>query len=212
MTTTLYLIRHGRSVGNATQRIQGWLDLPLDDLGRKQARLAGVRLRHKPLAAIYTSPLQRAAETAQLIAAACGLTVNYDERLREYHMGAWTGMTAQEIQAMMPPRWDDDQYDRIGPGGETGADMRTRVSSFMSDVLARHQDQMFAVVCHGGTLGGIVSMALGMPARRRQPFSFANASITKLTYERGRWKVRSVNDRCHLRTLSGPFHELSSGE
>jgi broad specificity phosphatase PhoE len=69
---------------------------------------------------------------------------------------------------------------------------------------------MFAVVCHGGTLGGIVCMALGLPARRRQPFSFANASISKLTYERGRWKVRSVNDRCHLRTLTGPFHELSS--
>jgi broad specificity phosphatase PhoE len=53
-------------------------------------------------------------------------------------------------------------------------------------------------------------MALGLPARRRQPFSFANASISKLTYEHGRWKVRSVNDRCHLRTLTGPFHELSS--
>ena len=127
-------------------------------------------------------------------------------------MGAWTGLTAEEIQAMMPARWDDDQHDWVGPGGETGEDMRSRVSSFLSDVLVRHPDQTIAVVCHGGTLGGIVSKALGLPALRRQPFSFGNASITKMTFDRGRWRLRSLNDRCHLRTLSGPFHELSMSE
>lgn len=199
---TLYLVRHGRSVGNATHRIQGWLDLPLDDLGRRQAHLVAERLRRKPLAAIYASPLVRAAETAQIIAGACGLPVNFDERLREYHMGAWTGLTGEEIQAMMPSHWEDDQFDHVGPGGESGEEMRIRIAAFLGDVLMHHADQIVVVVCHGGSLGGIVSAVLGLPPLRRHPFSFGNASITKLTCERGRWKLRSLNDRCHLRSLS----------
>ena len=200
--TTLYLIRHARSVGNAAQQIQGWLDLPLDDHGRKQARLVGERFRHKPLAAIYTSPLLRAAETAQAIAIARGMQVIYDERLREYHMGAWTGLTGAEIEAMMPPRWNADEHDHVGPGAETGADMRLRVEPFLSDMLARHPDQLIAVVCHGGTLGAIVSTILGLPPIRRQPFTFGNASITKMVYEPGRWRLRSLNDRCHLYNMT----------
>jgi probable phosphoglycerate mutase len=199
---TLYLVRHGRSVGNAARRIQGWLDLPLDELGRRQARLVAERLRHKPLAAIYASPLVRAAETAQILANASDLVVTLDERLREYHMGAWTGLTREEIQAMMPPHWEEDQFDHVGPGGETGDDMRTRIKAFLDDVVARHENQIVVVVCHGGSLGGVVSVALGLPPLRRGPFSFGNASITKITYERGRWKLRSLNDRCHLRSLT----------
>ncbi len=195
---TLYLVRHGRSVGNAAGRIQGWLDLPLDDLGRRQARLVAERLRRKPLAAVYASPLARAAETARAIADARGLAVSLDERLREYHMGAWTGLTGEEIQAMMPPRWEEEQSDYVSPGGESGEDMRTRIGSFLSDVLVRHEGQVVAVVCHGGSLGGLVELALGLPPLRRHPFTFGNASITKLTHERGRWRLRSLNDRCHL--------------
>ena len=195
---TLYLVRHARSIGNATGRIQGWLDLPLDELGHRQAGLAAERLRHKPLAAIYASPLSRAAQTAQVIADACGLAVRLDERLREFHMGAWTGLTGEEIQAMMPRHWDQDPSDHIGPGGESGADMRVRVDSFLADMVARHENQMIAVVCHGGSLGGIVGAVLGLPPLRRHPFTFGNASITKLTYEHDHWRLRSLNDRCHL--------------
>jgi broad specificity phosphatase PhoE len=199
--TTLYLVRHARSVGNAAQQIQGWLDLPLDDYGRRQARLVGERFRHKALAAIYASSLQRAAETAQAIAELRGMDVILDERLREYHMGAWTGLTGDEIAAMMPPRWNEAEHDFVGPGAETGLDMRLRVAPFLQDMLARYPDQLVVVVCHGGTLGAIVSTILGMPAIRRQPFAFGNASITKATYEHGRWRLRSLNDRCHLRTM-----------
>jgi broad specificity phosphatase PhoE len=200
--TTLYLIRHARSVGNAAQQVQGWLDLPLDDYGRKQVRLLGERFRHKPLAALYASPLLRAAETARGIAEARGLEVIYDERLREYHMGAWTGLTGAEIDAMMPPRWNESAHEPVGPGGENGPEMRQRVKDFIADVLARHPDQVVAVVSHGGTLGAIVSLLLGLPAVRRQPFAFGNTSVTKVAYEHGRWRLRSLNDRCHLRGMS----------
>ena len=199
--TRLYLIRHARSVGNAEQRVQGWLDLPLDEYGCRQAQLLCERLRAKSLAAIYTSPLVRAAETARPLAEARGLPLNLDERLREYHMGAWTGLTGAEIEAMMPTRWFDD-HDHVGPGAETGPDMRQRVDAFLQEILARHPDQAVAAVTHGGTLGAFVSAALGLAPIRRQPFVFGNTSITELVYEYGRWRVFSLNDRCHLRPLS----------
>ena len=200
--TTLYLVRHARSMGNAAQQIQGWLDLPLDDYGRRQTRLLGERFLHKPIAAVYSSPLQRAAETAHAIADPHGMRVICDDRLREYHMGAWTGLTAQEIEQMMPPQRWEIGIDHVGPGAETGLEMRTRVSAFLEDVLAHHPGQMVAVVCHGGTLGAIISAILGLPPIRRQPFHFGNTSITKVVYEHDRWRVRSLNDRCHLRSMT----------
>ena len=202
--TTLYLIRHARSVGNAAQQIQGWLDLPLDDYGRRQARLLGERFQHKLVTSVYTSPLQRAAETARAIAIARGIEPKVDDRLREYHMGAWTGLTSDEIQAMMPAHRINDfhSHDHVAPGAETGMDMRRRVESFLGDVLARHPGEMVAVVCHGGTLGAMLSSILGLPPIRRQPFTFGNASVTKVIYEHGRWRVRSLNDRCHLRGMA----------
>lgn len=199
--TTLYLVRHGRSEGNAAQRIQGWLDSPLDALGLRQARALGERFHNKPLAALYTSPLVRAAETARAIADARGILMIVDERLREYQMGAWTGLTEGEINAMMPPA-RGESHDPIGPGGESGLEMRHRISAFMAEMPIRHPHQMVVVVCHGGTIGAMVSLTLGMQPIRRQPFAFGNASITKLRYERGRWRLRSLNDRCHLRTLT----------
>ena len=201
MVTRLYMIRHARSVGNAEQRVQGWLDLPLDDYGCRQAQLLSERLRAKSLAAIYTSPLVRAAETARHLAEAHDLPLNLDERLREYHMGAWTGLTGAEIEAMMPAGWFDGR-DHIGPGAETGPDMRQRVNAFLQEILARHPGQSVAAVTHGGTLGAFVSAVLGLAPLRRQPFVFGNTSITELVYEYGRWRVFSLNDRCHLRSLS----------
>ncbi len=200
--TILYLVRHARSIGNAAQQIQGWLDLPLDDYGRKQARHVSERLRHKPLAAIYSSPLLRAADTARAIAEPHNIPVLFDQRLREYHMGAWTGLTAAEIELMMPPhRWSENM-DHIGPGAESGLEMRARVSAFLSSTLHQHPGQMVVVVCHGGTLGAMVSAILDLPPIRRQPFHFGNTSITKVSNQHGRWHISSLNDRCHLRSLT----------
>ena len=199
--TTLYLIRHARSEGNAMQVIQGWLDLPLDEYGRRQARLLGERFRHKSLAAIYSSTLLRAADTARAIADTLGMPVIPDARLREYHMGAWTGLTAAEIDQMMPPHYFENAVEPIGPGAESGQEMRDRVSTFLDDMLARHNGDRVAVVSHGGTLGGFASAILSLPPVRHQPFHFGNASVTKFVFEHGRWRMSGLNDRCHLRSL-----------
>ncbi len=199
---TLYLVRHGQTEYNATGRIQGWLDVPLDEIGLAQSLLVGKRFAGKKLAAVYSSPLLRAAVTAQAIAKTCSIDlqdVKMDDRLREYNMGKWQGMTGDEIVATMPGvRWDIPE--RPIPDGENAQQMHERVSGFLHDVLAWHKPgDVVVAVSHGGTLGAVVGTMLGLPVVRRQPFSFGNTAITKTVYEHGQWHIRTLNDRCHLR-------------
>jgi broad specificity phosphatase PhoE len=176
------------------------MDVPLDEVGRQQAGLIARRFSGKPLSRIYSSPLLRAAETAQAIAKACGLEVTLDDRLREYHMGDWTGLTGDEIMAVTPEFHHDGPEITI-PKGETASDMRQRIESFLKDILAHHtESDTLVIVSHGGTLGAIVGAMLGTPVQRRHPFAFGNTSITKVVREHNRWRLRSLNDRCHLRT------------
>ncbi len=195
---TLYLVRHGQTAFNAEGRIQGWLDVPLDATGLVQAQRIARRLSEKSIQAIYSSPLLRAADTARAIAHACGLDVIFDDRLREYHMGDWTGLTADEIRTVMPGLRLDDPEVAI-PNGESAQHMHERVAAFLRDLTARHTEERVVLVSHGGTLGAMIGTMLGLPVMRRHPFAFGNASVAKASYEGGRWRLRSLNDRCHLR-------------
>ena len=197
---TLYLIRHGQTAYNATGRVQGWLDVPLDDVGKMQALSVSRRFIDKRVSAIYSSPLSRAAETAKAIAAACNRDISLDIRLREYNMGDWTGLTGDEIAATAPGYHVTNHEAQI-PNGETALDMRKRVEAFLGDVITKHTSRdMVVAVSHGGTLGMVVAAMLNMPAIRRQPFTFGNTAVTKATCEHGVWRLRSLNDRCHLHT------------
>ena len=199
---TLYLIRHGQTEYNASGRVQGWLDVPLDDVGKMQALSVGRRFINKHVSAVYTSPLSRAAETARAIAAACKREIILDLRLREYNMGDWTGLTGDEIAATAPGYHLATHEAQI-PNGESAMEMRKRVDAFLADVISKHTSRETVVaVSHGGTLGMVVAAMLNMPAVRRQPFTFGNTAITKVTHEYGEygvWRLRSLNDRCHLR-------------
>lgn len=195
---TLYLVRHGQTAFNAEGRIQGWLDVPLDAVGQVQAQRVAQRFAQQPISAIYASPLLRAADTARAIANVCRLEVILDERLREYHMGDWTGLTPDEIRLTLSSAHAVDNPEGIVPNGETAQQMRERVASLLGDLITRHAEGTLILVSHGGTLGALVGMMIGLPAMRRHPFAFGNASVTEVTFEHGRWRLRSLNDRCHL--------------
>lgn len=196
---TLYLIRHGQTAYNAEGRIQGWRDVPLDAVGRQQAHLLAARMTTLPLSAVYASPLARAWETADLIARACMLSPRADERLREYDMGAWTGLTFAEVRELWP---DADHLDAV-PGGESASTVAQRVAAFLDDLLAHHVRESseathVAVVSHGGTLGAMLGVMIGLPPRRRQPFTFGNASVSEVHFEHGRWRIHTLNEQHHL--------------
>jgi broad specificity phosphatase PhoE len=201
MLTRLFLIRHGRSVWNAEGRIQGHADPPLDDVGREQARRLAGRLQGGAMVALYTSPLQRARETADIIGQALGVPVVADERLKEYGIGVVTGLTFEQVAEQYPDvarRWTAAQEHLDIPGEEGSAQFRARVVAAFDDILARHADGPVGVVAHGGTFGDYLNHLIGL-ARRHSPFRFGNGSLTIVEVNPVRPRIVLLNDTCHLR-------------
>ena len=180
----LLLIRHGESVGNAEGRMQGQFDSPLTDRGRDQARALLARLQGegwKP-SVIYSSDLCRAAETACILAAGLDAPVTLDARLREYDIGVLSGVIWREVEVLHPELWrrlhQRDESAAI-PGEEGLAAFHGRLSSMAADILAAHQqDEIVAVVSHGGSLGMILAHLLQIAPRRPSPFRFDNTSLS----------------------------------
>jgi len=198
--TRIFLIRHGRSTWNAERRIQGQADPPLDGVGREQSRRLAERLRGEAPAVLYTSPLHRAQETAEIIGEALGVPVVPDERLKEYDVGDITGLTWEQIAEQYPDvarRWAEEPGGLVIPGEEGSAPFRARVVAAFGDILSRHVKGPVGVVAHGGTLGTYLNHLIGLPTRL-SPFRFANGSLSVVELNPVRPRIALLNDTCHL--------------
>ncbi len=197
------LIRHGESVWNGERRIQGNQDPPLSTRGRRQAELVARRLRVllPQAGAVYTSPLRRAAETAEAVRAATGLPVFAEPGIREMGLGKWEGMTVSEIQAAFPGAyegWLDDPLAHPAPDGErleafagrvTGAFERMRVAQPGKDVI---------VVSHGGPIKALLCHVLGLEIRSLFRIKQDNTAVSLVEVNDATRRVVLVNDTCHL--------------
>jgi probable phosphoglycerate mutase len=156
MAKRLLLVRHGESIWNAEGRWQGAADPPLSDAGREQAAALAEFLRDAAVDVIVTSDLDRARETAQIVADALGLpTPVVDPRLRERDVGEISGHTREEIEAKWPgllEKWRTGELTKM-PGGED--DITPRVSAAMEDIAAAPEGTTVLVVTHGGVIGAI---------------------------------------------------------
>lgn len=150
--TRLLLIRHGETDWNVAGRWQGQTDVPLNARGRAQAAALVSRLAGTPLAAIYSSDLSRARETAEILARNVGLSVQVDPRLREIDLGEWEGLLATDIQAryadLLAQRWIDP-FSVFPPGGETAASALARARAALKDIVQRHAPGPVALISHG---------------------------------------------------------------
>jgi uncharacterized phosphatase len=144
--TDLYLVRHGETEWNRLRRIQGLTDIPLNDTGREQARRTGMLLTRRPIARVYASPLVRARETAELIAAELGVAAPVlREEFVERNYGAAEGMTFREIDQRYPPGMEV-------PGRETRDQVAARALPGLQAIAAAHPGESIAVVSHGGVI------------------------------------------------------------
>lgn len=185
---------------NAQGRIQGRADSPLDELGREQARRLAERLRQEAVVALYTSPLRRAQETADIIGRALDLPVVPDERLQEYDVGDVTGLTWEQVVERYPDvahRWAEAQGELGVPGEEGSGPFRARVVAAFGDIVSRHADGSVGVVAHGGTLGAYLNHLIGLQSWL-SPFRFGNGSLSIVEANPVRPRVVLVNDVCHL--------------
>jgi probable phosphoglycerate mutase len=146
--TTILLARHGETDWNRERRYQGHADEPLNETGRAQARELGDRLREEPITAVYSSDLQRASETAAIVARILGLPVELDPRLREIDVGSWQGRTHEELDATP---WDGETYD----------EHRVRVVAAVQSIARAHPGECVLLVVHGGTLRRTQEAATG---------------------------------------------------
>ena len=212
---TLYLIRHGETTWNVDGRFQGQRDSPLNDLGVAQARLVAAALGDRPLDAVYTSDLDRAAMTAALIAAPHDLTPIADIRLREVCFGEWEGYLISEVRERWPEAyaaWRKDSLHTRPPGGETVEAVQARVTDFLRMVLDTYQQGQVAIVGHGGSLRALITLALGADLSVFRRFRLDNCSLSTLEVTDGQFTLLRLNDICHLTTTMPPATSVGGGD
>jgi len=197
----LLLVRHGQSTWNHERRIQGQLDPPLSDQGRRQAMQLGRRLAGRTFAGFYTSDLKRAAETAQLVGESLGIEPTPMAELREIFLGRWEGLRTEDLATGFPEAWaswtEDPDWDLV-PGGEGAAAFEARVGATLDELFKRHQQGDVLVVTHGGVIQIALHHVVGRPGRGIFPFRIQNASVSVLERRNGRVVVSGVNDIGHL--------------
>lgn len=183
--TRVIAIRHGETAWNVDTRIQGQLDLPLNDTGRAQARRLAAALRSEDIAAIYSSDLGRAHETAQALAASRGIAVVPEAGLRERHFGMFQGKTFAEIDATWPDHalaWRKRHPEWAPDGGESLVQLRDRIVSVASQLARQHVGEQIVLVAHGGVLDVLYRAATGQELAAPRTWQLGNAAINRLLW------------------------------
>lgn len=212
--TELYLIRHGDALPGADEIAHGDYDAQsLSALGRRQAQALAERLRETtPLAAVYSSPIGRAHETAAHIAAAQDLEVVIEPELREVGLGqigpeVATGLAPDEVARLLKERLREiaviavttGRWEAI-PGSEPSDVLRARLRAAISRIAAAHPGSRAAVVSHGGAINAYLASVLGLD--RDYFFPAANTSVSVVRVKAARAMLFSLNDITHLRAAN----------
>ena len=187
--TTIFLARHGESDWNVAKRFQGHSDRPLTERGRQQAHALADLVASQEIDAVYTSPLSRARETAEIVAVRAGLEPIALPELREVDTGSWSGLSRVDVEARFPEgfaRWRSG-----GSGwedGETYEEMAERVIGALRTIAEDHPDGRVLVISHGGPIRAIHAAAEGVAIddyRRLKPVE-PNARLSTVAVENGR--------------------------
>lgn len=199
---TLLLIRHGESAGNVARIVQGWRDEPLTERGRAQAEAVAARVAtHEPrVAAVYSSTLARARDTAAPLAAALGLSFHERAELREYGYGEVEGLRWEQVEerfGLTLGQWGGGTV----PGEEGPDAFEERVGRCIDELLDRHEHEVAAVVTHGGVITRVVARVLGLPTSAPPRIYLGNGSLTVIARERGELALVLLNDDCHATAL-----------
>jgi broad specificity phosphatase PhoE len=191
-------VRHGSVVGAETRRFIGHLDVPLSPLGEDQVAALAARLRTVAFDAIYCSDLQRTRRTAEILAAPHRLAPISDPALREFAMGRWDGLTADEIRALDRTAFDAWMGD-VGrfqfPDGESLPDLEARAWPAFEAIVTRHAGGTVAIVAHGGSNRMILCRALGLGPERLLALGQDYAALSVLAGGGSGWTLRLLNQR-----------------
>ena len=205
--TRILAIRHGETAWNVDTRLQGHLDIPLNDVGLRQAQhLAQALAQRDPIDAIYASDLSRAHTTAQTIAQTVGLNVNTHVGLRERHFGALQGRTFAEVEVELPEHawhWRKRTPDWVPPeGGESLHTLHERIVNTVNEVAARHPGQQIVMVAHGGVLDILYRAATRLDLQAPRTWALTNTAVNRLLWSPQGLSLVGWGDTSHLDALA----------
>jgi broad specificity phosphatase PhoE len=202
MPTRLYLVRHGATHLSSENRFAGAVGVELSEEGRWQAGRLAARLQSEGVTAVYSSPLSRTMDTARIIAAPLGLTIESRDAFREISHGRWEGLTRAEVEARFPGEyatWEEDPFTFAPEGGESGVAVLARALPDLRDIVTRHPRERVLVVSHKATIRLLLSSLLGFDARGyRDRLDQAPACVNVIDFhDPVRARLMLFNDTSH---------------
>lgn len=204
--TRLIAVRHGETAWNVDTRVQGQLDIGLNEVGRRQSARLAQALVDERLDALYASDLGRARDTALAVAAVTGLPLQLDAALRERAFGRFEGMTYAEIEQRFPDesrRWRQRDLD-FAPegGGEALAAFQARAVAAVAAIARRHRGRHIAVITHGGVLDALYRAAARVALDAPRTWHLGNAGINRLLHGEPGFTLVGWADTGHLQGIS----------
>jgi broad specificity phosphatase PhoE len=201
LSTQFILVRHGETEWNRVERFRGRADIPLNDTGRAQAQKLAARLAGEKIRAVYSSPLQRAVQTATPVAEALRLKVKPHANLLDVDYGAWEGLSPEEAQAKFPEdydRWLTTPRRVKFPGGESLRLVRVNIGNLLSELAEKHSGETVALVTHKVPCLVTMCYVLGLTNDSIWKLRIDLAAINRFERREDKFVVTQLNSREHL--------------
>ncbi len=202
----LYIIRHGQTAWNKEEVFRGTKDIPLNEVGLREAEAVGSYLKDTPFDAIYTSPLSRATQTAEALGRAVSVEPVVEPNLIDLNFGSWQGVLHEEVKKNYPDlyrTWIDTPEKARFPEGESLQEVLGRVDTLMETLLGKHMGQTIALVSHRVVCKVLICSLLGLGLDHFWQIQQSTACLNRFRYKNGNWICERLNSQCHLEALEG---------
>jgi broad specificity phosphatase PhoE len=207
--TQIILVRHGRTPWNKDKIFRGTIDIPHDEVGEKEALLAGEWLKNETVHAAYASPLSRAMDTARAIAQHHGIAVQALPGLIDINYGDWQGVPLADVKvkyADLYRQWENAPQTVRFPNGETLDEVRTRTLAAVDEVMALHPGKTILLTAHRAVNKVLIAAFLGLDNSHFWRIGQDTTAINRFAKVGDIWHIQLVNDTCHLRGMArGPY-------
>ena len=207
--TQIILVRHGRTPWNKDKIFRGTVDIPLDEVGKQEASLAGEWLKGETIQDAYASPLSRAMDTARAIAQHHGVPVQELPGLIDINYGDWQGVPLAEVKVKyvdLYRQWETAPQTVRFPNGETLDEVRARALAAVDEVMTLNPDKTILLAAHRAVNKVLIAAFLGIDNSHYWRIGQDTTAINRFAGVGNTWHIQLVNDTCHLRSMSrGPY-------